>query len=480
MQTMTTRTLACAIAFTFLSLMRSDPGALAAGPPGDGEDGQGGHSRSNFRVGHRVMRIEVKRPPAGETRPVDVHLWYPADSWDHFDAPVTEYTSALNGIPLVPALWAPLSWKVASSSAREDPSIFQSTERFPVIIFSHGNTNMPIDYALTFEDLASAGFVVAAPTHVNNSQDDVRMDFANRQAMGVGYPLPFPTCLDGAPWADTTLSRCARANVPQSMADRAQDITATLDALPAALDNRVDLERVGVLGHSRGTVTALTAAGGSTPASKWEVSLEPRVKAIMGMAIGARGITFSADIGSITQPTLLVSGSLDATSPPSIIQEALDALPDNTESAHVMVENAMHRTFDSTYCQQMQSAAAIASRNGRAMLDLHTLERMLIDLAPASGLAMDYCGYKTFTRPVDVTPIVASITGFDVTKMNVPATGLTSDELRPCISVMAITFFEHTLDHPDAPGLPHHFRRDLPFNAGPCRGLTTVIAGGQR
>jgi predicted dienelactone hydrolase len=36
-----------------------------------------------------------------------------------------------------------------------------------------------------------------------------------------------------------------------------------LNQLPAWLGHRVDVSRAGVLGHSRGTVTALAAAGGS-------------------------------------------------------------------------------------------------------------------------------------------------------------------------------------------------------------------------
>lgn len=51
-----------------------------------------------------------------------------------------------------------------------------------MIVFSHGAVNDPIDYAFTLELIAGAGFVVAAPYHVNNTQDDVRIDFANSQA----------------------------------------------------------------------------------------------------------------------------------------------------------------------------------------------------------------------------------------------------------------------------------------------------------
>lgn len=43
-----------------------------------------------------------------------------------------------------------------------------------MIVFSHGSTNDSIDYAYTLELIAGEGFAVAAPSHVNNTQDDVR------------------------------------------------------------------------------------------------------------------------------------------------------------------------------------------------------------------------------------------------------------------------------------------------------------------
>lgn len=477
--------LACAIVLGFLSWVRADPKAVGAGPqnpseavqalfdlgaqdtgpfPSDGEQGQREHPRFTFKVGHRVMKIAVPGSFSGESRQVDVHLWYPADLRDYFHAPQTEYTSPLNGADLGP-LWDPLSWKVASSVAREGPSLFRWAPKYPVIVFSHGNTNAPIDYAFTLEDLASAGFVVAAPNHVNNSQDDVRMDFANTLALTAGVALPFTNCMDGRPWSRPS-SLCSLGNVALSMADRARDITYALDALPAAFENRVDLDRVGVFGHSRGTVTALTAAGGSTV---WGIDAEPRIKAVMGMAIGATAITFNANIKNITQPTLLISGGLDMTSPSSVTEGVIELLPDTTDNSHIIIPNAVHRTFNSTYCEQMQSAAAIYQANSRALLDFHTASRILT-IPPngnPSGVGMNYCGYESFRSPIDIRTIVETLTatqtttGFVVTETNVPTTGLTIAQLRPSVSEMAVTFFEHVIGRSNSRW--HHFREDFPI-----------------
>ncbi len=151
--------------------------------------------------------------------------------------------------------WAPLSWSVNAQIARDTDAV--DGKRLPVIVFSHGATNDPIDYAHTLEALAAEGFVVAAPYHVNNTQDDVRVDFINPQISAVtGQPPPF-ACEDGLG------SPCSHSVLARSMQDRVSDISAIVDTLPVWLGKHVDAAHVGVLGHSRGTVTALAAAGGS-------------------------------------------------------------------------------------------------------------------------------------------------------------------------------------------------------------------------
>ena len=238
--------------------------------------------RRSFTVGHSIRRLNVPGT-LGENRPVNVHLWYPAHSLDDCEnsgnsqgnrddqgcsATPSVYTSRLHGIPLLPQ-WDPLSWTIGTNVSFENLPVNKGHRPFPVIIFSHASTTDAIDYVYTLEALACVGFIVAAPDHLNDTQDDVRIDFINSQA---GFTL-IP-CLDGlAP-------PCARPAVPKSMTDRAHDISAVIDALPAWFGNGVDISRVGMMGHSRGTVTALAAAGGSTA---WGFPAEPRVKAIMGL-----------------------------------------------------------------------------------------------------------------------------------------------------------------------------------------------------
>src|SRR3954467_11695376 len=107
-------------------------------------------------VGHRVEHILVPGPASGEQRQVDVHLWYPADPADALTKPKTVYTSALSGKAL-PNGWAPLSWSVDAELAREGAAFKPSSVPYAPIVFSHGASNDPIDYAHTLEAIADAG-----------------------------------------------------------------------------------------------------------------------------------------------------------------------------------------------------------------------------------------------------------------------------------------------------------------------------------
>jgi predicted dienelactone hydrolase len=141
---------------------------------------------------------------------------------------------------------------------------------------------------------------------------------------------------------------------------RARDIAKVLDELPHWFGARADLSRVGVMGHSRGTLSGLAAAAGSTA---WNVARDPRVKAVMGMASGGTlTVTLQPNLPAIEIPTLLVAGGRDLNSPRSI-NEALFkqiACPagepgcanPTAEKAFVVVPDAHHRSFISTFCDQ--------------------------------------------------------------------------------------------------------------------------------
>ena len=461
--------------------------ALALGLAGQLPDPAGADAAgqaADLRVGHTVRHIVVPGSAAGEDREVDVHLWYPADQQGLTDRPKTVYQSALWGRPL-PAPLVPLSWKVEAEIAREDAPIDPHGQALPVIVFSHGSTNDPIDYAHTLELIAGAGFVVAAPYHVNNTQDDVRIDFINQEAAKYNDPTWTPiACNDHRP------PPCSRTNVAFSMKDRVNDISSILNELPEWFGDRVDVTRTGVLGHSRGTVTALAAAGGSVA---WGIpeageTLDSRVKAIMGMAIGASAITNMVNLTDVIVPTVLVAGGKDTNSAQLVSEEAFKTIK-SADKLFVGIPNATHRSFDSSYCAQLQSAGAAFDvdhdgvveqaevANPGPVLDRHTVA--LIAASPPmflSGKAVYYCAGRFFTSPVDIRRVVAAtpnaeyacdatscaivppVPGAPASKCvttSIPCTGLETEEVKQGMTQIAVAFFDSALKRTGNDGI--HF-----------------------
>ena len=146
-------------------------------------------SAATFPVGHTVKRMTVpgttrERGPGGRRAP----LVSGRRRLVRGRAAPTVYRSALYGDTRIPAGWKPLSWSLNARLAREATVSLQG-KAFPVIVFSTGNQNDPIDYAYTLEAIAAGGFVVAAPYHADNTGDDVRIDFINEQAGIAADPL---------------------------------------------------------------------------------------------------------------------------------------------------------------------------------------------------------------------------------------------------------------------------------------------------
>ena len=403
------------------------------------------------RVGHTIRRVIVagSAQETGVNRMVDVHLWYPADTRRFSRAPKTRYSSALYGRPLDPAKWDPLSWSVEAEIAREGVPIDPIGRSFPVLVFSHGNANDPFDYAYTLEQIAGEGFVVAAPSHTANTQDDVRVDYINNLNNKPDKPLFL--CNDGLP------GPCSRIGVPRSMRDRMRDVTAVLDSLQGPhgwLGDRADVTRAGVFGHSRGSVTALAAAGGS---DTWGFGREPRVKAVMGLAIGAPNVTFSVNLANITVPTLLIAGTLDAVSPQEVSEAAFELIS-SEEKLFVAIKGGHHRSYSSANCNLTQSAGAIAQASTRAVLDSHMMSHLSTGGRTGNaGSSTDYCRYDTFVNPVDIRPVTFALSGFNVTPYNVPTTGLDTDEVRQGVTEMAVAFFGTVLKRVGNDGV--HFSR---------------------
>lgn len=156
-------------------------------------------SAAASNVGYR--RIEIQDAAAGERFPAAI--WYP--------------TGAEPGV----VEFGPYTMRVAGDAAPADGA-------FGLIVISHGSGGGAFDHRDLAMALASAGYVVAAPTHPRDNFQD--MSGVGSAAVWTGRPRQVSRVID------------------RVLEDR-------------ALGPHVRRERIGVVGHSSGGYTALAVAG---------------------------------------------------------------------------------------------------------------------------------------------------------------------------------------------------------------------------
>lgn len=205
-------------------------------------------AQGRYPVGTRSVTL-----PVGPARRVPAQLWYPAV--ESARALAEAGRSVLEFEPPGPAReqWARLNERATPHYtqrvmyAADAPASAEEPARLPVVVISHCSECLRFSYMRVAEHLASHGFIVAAPDHVNGTLYDA----INGTSVGL--------------------------DMDDFLEQRRLDMLALTDALldpaaeviPADLRGRADPERVGMLGHSFG---ALTTAYASTR--------DPRIKAI--------------------------------------------------------------------------------------------------------------------------------------------------------------------------------------------------------
>ena len=220
----------------------------------------------------------------------------------------------------------------------------------PLVVISHGLASNRQTFAYLAQHLASHGFAVAVIEH-----DDISLNKF-----------------------DHFLSGSERFPEPNNLIDQPMDVKYVLDRIETQinpqLQNKIDLQQVGVIGQSFGGYTSLALAGGELIADKapecqeenQEVLLDlsslakctfneldrdrvqlgdPRIKA--AIAINPLGKIFGPEgMSKIEIPTMIISGTNDLIVPPVAEQiRPFIWLDDELDKYLVLVKPGTHFSF---------------------------------------------------------------------------------------------------------------------------------------
>lgn len=236
-------------------------------------------------------RPEVYADTPGARREIMAEVWYPAKP------SAAEATTAWLANPesMGPAIasWVRLPTflfdhinLVRSNSHRDAP--FADGGPYPVIVYSHGWGGFRQINQNQLEQLASSGYVVVAVDHTYGA---LATQFPDGRVIPVKRDILPP---NGSPEFAARFAQLAGVY--------AQDLRFTLDALAsgnqgsgplAALRGRLDLDRIGLLGHSTGGAAVFQACG-----------LDARCKAVIAQDPVTTGVDASITARGLAQPSL--------------------------------------------------------------------------------------------------------------------------------------------------------------------------------
>ncbi len=235
-------------------------------------------------------REEIYGDAAGGPREIMMQLWYPAAAGAQGEPARYLDALAVMGPVVAERLGLPAFLldhvDLVDLDARMDVPLLEDGAPFPLLVFAHGLRGLRAQNTAMVRELVSQGFVVATIDHTYGNALTVFPD--NRVA------LHDPDLLSGEGTPPRTSNQLVRV--------WADDIGFVLDELAVwneeaggALNGRLDLQRVGVFGHSTGGGATVEFCG-----------RDARCRAAVGLDAWLAPVSPEIMAGGLAQPVLLL------------------------------------------------------------------------------------------------------------------------------------------------------------------------------
>ena len=302
---------ACVAMLAHTALPVAQPIAKASLPEPSGAFGVG-------RTSYNWVDIARQNPFASDSsarRELMVYLWYPTEPGQRTSA--SEYLPGARAIDVAPGsgrlrqspLWPLIVAGSIASHAQARAPLARRPERFPVVVFSHGDGVSTFEYTAAIEDLASHGYVVAAVEHPFSSAAVVFpsgavIQFADRRMFRGDRPPDTPY-FEGVQIAMSDLRRLTEihaADLRFVLGQLEQVERQDKNNVATTFNGRLDLRHVATVGHSSGGFAAFRAC-----------QLDARISACVNLDGGtADGALLQLPWRFITEPAVLVRASHSA------------------------------------------------------------------------------------------------------------------------------------------------------------------------
>ncbi len=274
-------------------------------------------------------RQEIFTPDKNDYRELMVQVFYPTKTVaSEVSAPyiednvVQKLEEEIIPIPGVGELL-----KSVKINAIPEASVARTQSEYPVLLFSHGLRELPAFYTSFAEQLVSHGYVV---TTVSHSYDALATVFPDGRFATINNS---PLAAIGNPDVNFDIQQQLSAQATQVRAADAQFVLNELNKLNAndpnnLLAGKLDLDQVGIFGHSTGGATAAEA-----------MRLDNRFKA----GINMDGTLWTDVVNTgLNQPFMLMNGDNSYNSDPRMETFYKNL---NGDKYHLVIKDADHQNF---------------------------------------------------------------------------------------------------------------------------------------